>query len=101
MFSSMFSKLNLPFLDLVVQEDSYALKLNQITTAREIKDIERHTHHKGEDEKYNTILANRRYEDELVGMKYEAKDNLLRDIKKMIKDKELVNDHKTLRGVQN
>ena len=34
-------------------------------------------------------------------MKREVKDNLLRDIKKMIKDKELVSNHKILYDIQN
>jgi hypothetical protein len=44
-------------------------------TAREIK---RHTYRKEEDEKYNTILANRRHEDELVKMKREAEDKYMK-----------------------
>lgn len=85
--SSIFSELNLLFLDFVAYQDSYVIKYNQITTAREIKDTEWHTYHKEKDEKYSIMLINRRYKDELVKMKCEAKDNLLRDIKKIIKDK--------------
>jgi hypothetical protein len=81
---------------LVKQDTEFAHLCNQITTGREIEDTERHTHRKGEDEKYSTILVNRRLEDESVKMKREAEDNLLRDIEKMIKDKELVSDHKVL-----
>jgi hypothetical protein len=99
--SSNFSKLNLSFLGFAVYQDSYALKCNQITTAREIEDTERHTHHKGEDEKYNNILVNRRHEDELMKLKRKAEDNLLKDIKKMIEDEELVSDHKSLQDTQN
>ena len=96
---SIFSELNLPLQDFAAHQDSYTLKCNQITTAREIKDIEWYTHCKEEDERYSTILINRRHEDELVKMKYKAKDNLLRDIEKMIEDKELISDYKILRGM--
>ncbi len=34
-------------------------------------------------------------------MKREAEDNLLRDIEKLIKDKELISNYKNLRGTQN
>ena len=98
---SIFSELNLPFWDFAAHQDSYTLKCNQITTVREIEDTERHTHCKEEDERYSTILVNRRHEDESVKMKREAEDNLLRGIGKMIEDKELVSDHKILRGMQN
>jgi hypothetical protein len=57
--------------------------------------------YRNKDEKYSTILVNRRHEDESVKMKREAEDNLLRDIEKMIEDKELTSDQKILRGTQN
>jgi hypothetical protein len=98
---SLISDSELSLLDFAAQEESYALKCNQITTTREIEDTKRHTHRKGEDEKYNTILSNRRYEDESVKLKREAEDNLLRDIEKMIEYRELASDHKLLRGTQN
>ena len=68
--------------------------------ARNVKDIERHIHRKGEDEKYSIVLVKRNREDELMKTKREAEDNELRDITKTIKDKELVNDQKHY-GVQN
>lgn len=70
-------------------------------TAREIEDTERHNHRKEEDEKYSTILVNKRHENELIKMKRKIENNLLRDIKKMIEDKELTSDHKILRDRQN
>lgn len=88
-------------LDFVAQGDSHALKLEQVRTAREIEDTERHTHRKEEDEKYNIILANRRREDELRRTKRGAEVDLLRKIEKMIEDKELASDHKTLLCTQN
>jgi hypothetical protein len=77
------------------------LSSEKITTAREIEDTERHTNRKGEDEKYNITLAKRRREDESMRMKRETEDNLLREIEKMIEDKELASDHKTLQCTQN
>jgi hypothetical protein len=60
--------------------------------ARDIKDAERHIHRKEEDKKYSIILTNRRRENELRKTEREAEDNELRDIRKRIKDKELVSD---------
>jgi Protein kinase domain len=95
------SESKLSLLDFAAQEESYALKREKITTAREIEDTERHTNRKGEDEKYNITLAKRRREDESMRMKRETEDNLLREIEKMIEDKELASDHKTLQCTQN
>ena len=96
MSSLIFSELNLIFLDFTVHQDSYVIKYNQITIAYEIKDTERYIHRKEEDEKYNIILVNRRHKNESVKMKRKVEDNLLRNIKKMIKDKELVSNYKIL-----
>jgi hypothetical protein len=52
-------------MDFTTQRDYYALKRKQIIIARDVEDIERHIHRKGEDEKYSIILANRSREDEL------------------------------------
>jgi hypothetical protein len=65
-------------------------------TARKIKGTEYYTYFKEEDDKYNNILINRRHKDELVRLKHKAKNNLLKNIKKVIKDRELVSDYKSL-----
>ena len=65
-------------------------------TVYEIEDTERHIHRKEENEKYNIILVNKRHENESIKMKRKIKKNLLRNIKKMIKDKELVSNYKIL-----
>jgi hypothetical protein len=98
---SLFSESKLSLLGFAAQEESYALKREQITTAREMEDTERHTHRKGEDEKCNIILANRKREDETMRMKRKAEDNQLRETEKMIEDKELASGHITLRRMQN
>ena len=67
----------------------------------EIKDIERHTHYKKENKKYNIILVNKRHENESVKMKHKVKNNLLRDLKKMIKDKKLISNYKISNNIQN
>jgi hypothetical protein len=59
---------------------------------RDVKDIEQHIYYKEEDKKYNIVLTNRSCKDELRKMKRKAKNNELKDIKKMIKDKELISD---------
>jgi hypothetical protein len=79
-------------MDFTAQRDYYALKRKQIMIARDVEDTERHIHRKGEDEKYSIVLANRSREDELRKTKREAEDNELKDIEKMIEDKELVSD---------
>lgn len=88
-------------LHFVAQEISYALKLEQITIVREIKNTEYQTHRKKEDEKYNIILTNSRREDESRRTERGAKDDLLREIEKTIEDGELASDHKTLLCTQN
>ena len=60
--------------------------------ARNVEDTERHIHRKEEDEKYNIILTNRSRKNELRRTKRETENNELRNIKKMIKDKELISD---------
>jgi hypothetical protein len=79
-------------MNITAQKDYYALKHKQIIIARNIKDIERQIHRKEEDKKYSTVLANRSRKDEVRRTKHKAKNNELRDIKKMIKDKERVSD---------
>jgi hypothetical protein len=81
-------------MDFAAQRDYYTLKRKQIMIAREVENTERHIYRKGEDEKYSIVLANRRREDELRRTKHEAEDNELRDIEKMIEDKELVSYQK-------
>lgn len=46
MFTLIFSKLNLPFLNFIAHEDSYTRKRNQITITRKIKDTERYIYRK-------------------------------------------------------
>ena len=62
--------------------------------ARDVKDIEWYIYRKEEDKKYSIILVNRSCKNELKRTKSKTKNNELRNIKKMIKDKELVSDQK-------
>lgn len=73
-------------MDFAAQRDYYTLKHKQIMIARDVEDTEQHIHRKGEDELRRT--------------KREAENNELRDIEKMIEDKELVSDQKQC-GAQN
>jgi hypothetical protein len=75
-------------------EESYALKLEQIMTARKIEDTERIFCREDEDEKYNIILNNRRREDQLIRAKRKTEDNEVWDAEKMIEDEELVSGQK-------
>ena len=60
--------------------------------ARDVEDTDRHIHHKEENEKYSIVLANKNREDKLRRTKRKAENNEMRDIEKMIKDKELISD---------
>jgi hypothetical protein len=92
MHFSLLSESGLSLMDFTAQRDYYALKRKQIMIARDVEDTERHIHRKGEDEKYSIVLDNRSREDELRKTKRKAEDNELKDIEKMIEDKELVSD---------
>ena len=81
-------------MDFAAQRDYYALKHKQIMIARDVEDTEWHIYRKGEDEKYSIILANRSCKNELRRTKRKTENNELRDIEKMIEDKELVSDQK-------
>ena len=93
-------KLNMhfsPFTQLRLTEfaahgESYALKLEQIMTARKIEDTERYLHRDKEDEKYNIILTDRRREDELIRAKRNAEDIEMWNTENLIEDEELVSD---------
>lgn len=86
------SESGLSLIDFAAQRDYYTLKHKQIMIARDIEDTERHIHRKEEDEKYSIILVNRSREGELRRTKRKTENNELRDIEKMIEDKELVSD---------
>ena len=86
---SIFFELNLFFLGFITHQDSYVLKCNQITIVREIKDTERHIHRKEEDEKYSTILVNRRHENESVKINVKLRTIYWETLKKWLKIKNL------------
>lgn len=94
MYFSLLLKLGLSLIDFAAQRDYYILKYKQIMIVYNIKDIERYIYYKGEDKKYNIILINKSYKNKLKRTKREIENNELRDIKKMIKDKELISNQK-------
>lgn len=52
---SLFLESGSSLLDFIAQGESYTLKRDQIMTAREIGDTERHANRKGGDERYNSV----------------------------------------------
>lgn len=90
----LFSESELSLMNFAAQRDYYTFKHKQIMIACNIEDTERHIYRKEENEKYSIILANRSHENELRRTKCEAENNELKDIEKMIEDKELISDQK-------
>ena len=95
MYFLLFLKSELFLINFIIQRNYYILKHKQIMIAHNVKDTERHIHRKKENEKYSIILVNKSHENEQRKTKHKTKNNELRDIKKMIKDKKLVSNQKS------
>ena len=87
-------ELGLSLIDFIIQRNYNILKYKKIIIACDVDDIEQHIHRKEENKKYSIILVNKSCKNKLRRTKCKTKNDELKNIKKMIKDKELVNDQK-------